>query len=170
MEQLVTRDKKVAYLGCQNEEGAVVYHRMRNFTAMTKASNPNEYSRKYVDEGGEVTDVTGYSPSIEYTFDLYTGNPVHEEIVKITDNEVVGSEAVRKILTIDFTKPGTTADSFSAILRDYAIIPGTEGEDASTYTYTGTFKKKSEISNVEVVTTDEWETCTILNKSENLAF
>lgn len=164
MEQLVTRDKKVAYLGCLKDGAEPAFHRMRNFTAMSKTSNASEYTRKYVDENGEVTDVTGYSPSIEYTFDLYKGNPVHEEIVELSDKEVVGTAAVRKILIVDFTSEGTVAGNFKAHMRDYAVIPGTEGEDASTYTYAGTFKKKSDVVEVEVTTSDEWETCTLVEK------
>ena len=60
---LVTRNKKVAFYKVGDK-----FLRMTGFTSMAKSANPKEYSRQYVDETGEITDVTGYSPSIEYTF------------------------------------------------------------------------------------------------------
>ena len=159
--KLVTRDKKVAYFGCVNGENTI-YNRMRHFTSMSKSSNPNEYSRKYVDEAGENTDVTGYSPSISYGFDLYTNDAVHEEIIAITDGELVGDDAVRTILLVDFTKQGTSENSFKAIKRDYAVVPDSDGDDENTYTYSGSFKSKSDKEEVEVTSADDWATCTIL--------
>ena len=70
MSKLVTREKKVAFMGCV-AESKITYNRMRHFTSLSRSSNPNEYSRKYVDEAGENTDVTGYAPSIAYAFDQY---------------------------------------------------------------------------------------------------
>ena len=159
--KLVTRDKKVAYFGCVNGENTI-YNRMRHFTSMSKSSNPNEYSRKYVDEAGENTDVTGYSPSISYGFDLYTNDAVHEEIITITDGELVGDDAVRTILLVDFTKQGTAEQSFKAIKRDYAVVPDSDGDDENTYTYSGNFKSKSDKTEVEVTSADNWATCTIV--------
>lgn len=159
--KLVTRDKKVAYFGCVNGENTI-YNRMRHFTSMSKSSNPNEYSRKYVDEAGENTDVTGYSPSISYGFDLYTNDAVHEEIIAITDGELVGDDAVRTILLVDFTKQGTAENSFKAIKRDYAVVPDSDGDDENTYTYSGNFKSKSDKTEVEVTSADNWATCTIV--------
>ena len=162
--KLVTREKKVAFLGCTNGEN-VTYHRMRHFTSMSKSSNPNEYSRKYVDEAGENTDVTGFSPSISYGFDLYTNDAVHEEIVSITDGEQVGDDAVRTILLVDFTKAAEGEKSFQAIKREYAVVPDSDGDDENTYTYSGSFKSKSDKTEVVVTSSDNWATCTIVTAS-----
>lgn len=161
MGKLVTREKKVAFLGCVGEDNQITYHRMRHFTSMSKSSNPNEYSRKYVDEAGENTDVTGYSPSISYGFDQYVGDAVHDEIIAITDGEKVGDDAVRKIVIVDFTQKGTAENSFKAIVRDYAVIPDSDGDDENTYTYSGNFKNKSEKQEVEATSEDNWATCSI---------
>lgn len=157
--KLVTRDKKVAFMGCKGEGSVITYNRMKNFTSMSKSSNPNEYSRKYVDEDGEVTDVTGYSPSYGYAFDQYEGNPVHTEIIAITDGELVGDDAVRSIVVVDFTQPGKTEGTFKAIKRDFAVIPDSDGDDENTYTYSGNMKSKSSKTNIEVSTEDGWLTC-----------
>lgn len=161
MSKLVTREKKVAFMGCVSES-ATTYNRMRHFTSLGRSSNANEYSRKYVDEAGENTDITGYAPSIAYAFDQYTDDPVHDEIIAITDGEKVGSDAIRSIINVDFTRPGKTEGNFIAIKRDYAIIPDSDGDDENTYTYSGNFKSKSDMKEVEVSTKDEWLTCEIV--------
>ena len=68
---LVIRSKKVAFMQCTSDKTAGTYTRMTKFTSMSRSANPNEYSRKYIDEDGQVTDVTGFSPSYAYAFDQY---------------------------------------------------------------------------------------------------
>lgn len=136
---LVTRNKKVAFYKVGDK-----FLRMTGFTAMSKSANPKEYARQYVDETGEITDVTGYSPSIEYTFDQYTNNEVHKDIAEITEDEKTGSDAVREIVIVDMTSPvGETGNEFEARKRLFAIVAGTDGDNADTYSYTGTLKSKS---------------------------
>ncbi|EDP11298.1 hypothetical protein [Amedibacillus dolichus] len=165
MSKLVTREKKVAFMGC-TKELTTTFHRMKHFTSMSRSSNPNEYSRKYVDEKGENTDVTGYSPSIAYGFDQYTEDPVHEEIIGITDGEKVGDDAIRTIINVDFTRKGKKDGNFVGIKREYAIIPDSDGDDENTYTYSGNFKSKSDMEEVEVSSKDEWQTCEIVTSVE----
>ena len=105
--KMVQRADKLAFYGVKGEEDAVTYHRMKGFTDMSQSKNPKEYSRQYVDEYFEQTDVTGYSPSISYGFDQYVGNPVHEDIVAITDGEMIGNDAVRSIVIVDMTQEAT---------------------------------------------------------------
>ncbi len=136
---LVTRNKKVAFYKVGDK-----FLRMTGFTSMSKSANPKEYSRQYVDETGEITDVTGYSPSIEYTFDQYTNNEVHQDIAEITEDEKLGNDAVREIVIVDMTAPvGQTGNEFEARKRLFAVVPGTDGDNADTYSYTGTLKSKS---------------------------
>lgn len=163
-EKLVKRNRKVAFLGVMSSN-AVSYNRMRHFTEMGKSSNPNEYNRKYVDEDGEVTDITGYAPSISYAFDQYEGNAVHQELITITDGEVVGTDAVRTILLVDFTRKGTIDGNYIAIKREYAVIPDSDGNDENTYTYSGNFKSQGSKEEVEVTSNDNWETCSIVVNS-----
>ena len=93
---LVPRSQKVLFYGVPAASGdTITYHRMKGFTDVSTSKNAKEYTRQYVDELFEQTDVTGYSPSTSYGFDQYAGDPVHADIVKITDNELIGSNAVR---------------------------------------------------------------------------
>ena len=143
-EKLVKRSGKVAFMDV-GSSGTPSFARMRKFTEISKSKNATEYSRTYVDEDGEVTDVTGYSEEISYAFDLYQGNTVHEKLVKITDDELTGNEALVDILVVDFSKPasGGSGNAYEARKRTCAVVPDTEGDATDAYTYSGTFRKNS---------------------------
>ena len=139
-EELVKRNGKVAYMDVSTTSIAN-FLRMTKFTEISKSKNATEYSRTYVDEDGEVTDVTGYSEEISYAFDLYKGNLVHQRLVDITDNELTGNDALVKILQVDFSKP--VGSGYEARLRTYSVVPDTEGDSTDAYTYSGAFRKNS---------------------------
>lgn len=144
-EKLVKRSGKVAFMDV-GTSGTASFQRMRKFTEISKSKNATEYSRSYVDEDGEVTDVTGYSEEISYAFDLYQGNAVHQKIVDITDEEKTGDDALVNILMVDFSKEVTgsgSAKTYEARKRTYAVVPDTEGDSTDAYTYSGTFRKNS---------------------------
>lgn len=136
--KLIKRSDKVSFLGCL-ADGEETFNRMRGFTTLSGAKNPTEYSRRYVDEEFETTDVTGYSPSLDFGFDQYSGDPVHDEMVKILDGEVLGTEARRNIVTVDFSQEAGEG-SYKAVKREYAIIGDAEGDSMDAYTYSGTFR------------------------------
>jgi hypothetical protein len=136
MATLIKRSDKLAFLDVSGE-----YKRMTGFTALTTNKNPKEYTRQYVDEDFENTDVTGYSPSIDFTFDQYTDSAVHEAIVALINNDTIGTPAIVSILTVDKSDEVSTG-SYTAWIRDYAVVGGTEGDSMDAYTYSGTFKVK----------------------------
>lgn len=154
---LVARNKKVAFYGVPASPGGqVTYKRMRNFTSLSTSKNPTEYSRHYVDEAFEQTDVTGYSPSIAYNFDLDSENDVHSDIVKITDGELIGSDAVRTIIVADLTTQGSASETYVAYKRDFSVIPDSEGDGTDAYTYSGTFKTKGNSEKIDAkISADE---------------
>lgn len=134
------RHKKLAFYGVPStSEGGYVFKRMKYFTQLGINKNPIEHNRKYVDEATQRNDVVGYDTSIAYAFDDTNGDPVLEDIIKITTLEKTGTDAVRSILLVD------TNDN-SAVMREYAVIPGSEGDDANIYTHSGTFKAHSELT------------------------
>lgn len=150
-EQLVKRSRKVAFMDVSTTSIAN-FLRMTKFTEISKSKNPTEYSRSYVDEDGEVTDVTGYSEEISYNFDLHVGNLVHEKLVDITDNEKTGADALVRILQVDFTKP--KGSGYEARLRTYSVVPDSEGDSTDAYTYAGSFRKNSNMT-IGVATMNE---------------
>ena len=135
---LIKRSDKVSFLGCL-DGSTETFNRMRGFTTLSGAKNPIEYSRQYVDEEFETTDVVGFSPSIDFGFDQYTDDAVHEEMVEILDGEYTGTEARRNIVTVDFSQP-VQGGGYKAVKREYAIIGDAEGDSMDAYTYSGTFK------------------------------
>lgn len=154
------RHKKLAFYGVPSSGTAgYVWTRMKYFTQLSTSKNPIEHNRKYVDEPSKRNDVVGYDSSISYAFDKYTGDTVLTDIVSIHTKEKTGAAAVRPILIVD------TADD-SAVMRNYAVIPGTEGDDANIYTYSGTFKANGEMTTGTVTTTDDYHTITFTADGE----
>lgn len=150
-------DKKSFY----SVDGHGIYERMTGFTEISKSMNPSEYSRKYVDCNFEESDVVGYSPSLTVAFDEHTDNPVHTDIKDIFDYEKTGSDAVRKIVTVDFTQPVSGEENvYAARMREYSIIPESEGSGTEHYAYSATLKSKSEAVFGFASSTDDWQTVT----------
>ena len=156
MEHLFKRCDKLAFYGVPQDDGSVIYKRMTGFTEISTSKNPKEYKRQYVDEEFEKSDVVGYSPQIAYSFDRFFGNDVHDDIVKITDDELLGSDAVRTIIIVDM-KSGAGAAK-KAISRDFSVIPDSEGVSTDAYTYSGSFKANSAKTRGNATSNDNWET------------
>lgn len=150
---IVARHKKLAFFGVIGSDGTEKFLKMPKFTTLSQSKNPSEYSRQYVDEPFQETDIVGYSPSISYAFDLHRNCEVQQDIVNITDNEFIGDEAVRNIVIVD-------VDDGTAIKRPYAVIPSTEGDNINVYTYSGDFKCKGEKILGTATSDDGWQTIT----------
>ena len=136
-EVLIKRSDKKAFYGVPTD-GGTTFTRMRYFTEFSTSKNPGEYARQYVDEPTERTDVVSYSPSMSFNFDEYHGDKVLEDIVEVINREMLGTDAQRDIVLVDFTKP--TGGGYEAIKRTFAIIADSEGGSMDAYTYGGTFK------------------------------
>lgn len=155
------RSKKVSFMGTVENN----FDRMKGFTALSTNKNPGEYTRQYVDEPFETTDIVRISTSMDFTFDQMVDDPVHTKLVDIIDGEKIGDEAVVNILTADFTQKGTTEGTFKAVKRAFVVVPGTEGDSMDAYTYSGTFKTKGERIEGEVSSIDNFKTkCTFTVK------
>lgn len=151
-EQLVKRSRKVAFMNVSTTAIAN-FLRMTKFTEISKSKNPTEYSRTYVDEDGETTDVTGYSEEISYNFDQHVGNLVHKKLADIADDEKTGADALVDILQVDLTEP--MGDGYKARLRTYSTVPDADGDNTDAYTYAGAFRKNSKMTiGVAQVSTD----------------
>ena len=151
---LKKRSDKVAFL-----EVNEVLTRMEGFTTFSQSKNPTEYSRRYVDQDFENTDVTGYSPQIGFGFDQYEGNDVHDLIVDILDNEKLGNDAIVTICVVDVTD-GT------AIKREWTVVGDSEGDSMDAYTYSGNFRVKGEKVFGTASSEDNWATCIFVPTEE----
>ncbi len=152
---LVSRSDRKAFYGVADKEsGQVTYHRMRGFTELSESKNPKEYTRQYVDEKFEQTDVVGYSPSLSFSFDKYTSDAVLEDISNIIDSEVVDAEAHRQIIQVDFS---TEVDGgYAAKKRVFSIVADAVGNGLDALSYSGTLRPVGgTISGVATINTPE---------------
>ena len=132
---LVGRHKRVAFMDADGS--GKTFTRMTGFTSLSDGKNSTEYSRQYVDEASERSDVVGYAPAIDYEFDRYTNDPVHEKIAAITDDEILGTEAQVDIVVVDLFEQKTSETTCTARKRTWSVIPDTEGDgtDALIYSF-----------------------------------
>lgn len=165
MGEIVQRHKILSFYGVTTTTtsgGTTVttttYHRMKYFTNLQHSKNPQEYSRKYVDEPSQRTDVTGFAPETAYGFDKHRDDPVLTDIVKITNEELYGDDAVREIISVD-TATG------EAYKRPYTVSPGSEGDDANIYKYSGSFKANGEQIKGAATSADDWQTVTFTEET-----
>ena len=156
---IVRRSQRVAFMNTGTSE-APVYTRMTGFTSLSYSKNSKEYTRHYVDEESERSDVVGYAPSIAYSFDRHTNDAVHEKIATIHDSELLGNDAHVEILTVDlFTKDD--AGNCAAVKRTYAVVPDKEGDGTDALVVSGTFKSVSEIVKTTATVAADGATATI---------
>lgn len=153
MMNIVKRSDKIAFLGVNGE-----FVRMRGFTEFSISKNPKEYSRQYIDEEADRTDITGYSPEISYSFDEMSDNDAHKHIIEITNKELTGVNAKVDIIIVDFND-NTSSDKYGAVKRSFSVIPDSEGDSMDAYTYSGTFKANGEKVFGTATSEDDWETC-----------
>ena len=141
--KLVNRNDKVLFYGVPDTStGDITYKRMQGFTDLAKSHNAQEYSRRYVDEKNERTDVTGYAPSISFGFDQMSDLDVHQDLVAIIDGEAIGTDAVRTLILVDMTSE--SSGSYTGYKRNFSIIPSSEGDGTDAYTYSGEFRSNGE--------------------------
>ena len=84
-----------------------------------------------------------------------------EEIVKITENELTGYDAVRKILIVDMTS-ATAGGQYTATVRPYTVVPSSNGDTTDCMTYSGDFKSRGTKKTVKVTLDDDCENATIV--------
>ena len=157
--RLVRRSQRVAFMNTDTTGSSPTYDRMTGFTTLSTSKNPTEYSRQYVDEDAERSDVVGYAPSIEFSYDRHTNTPVHERLSEIHDRELLGDDAHVDIVNVDlFTED--TQKRCKATKRTYAVIPDTDGDGTDAMIYSGTCKSVSEIEEGYATSEDGWKTAT----------
>lgn len=145
--KLVSRSELRSYMNVSTGDVAAVYELIgEGFTSLTEAKNPKEYSRQYIHEKTERTDVVGYAPSLDYSVDIYTNNKVIKRIREITDKEMIGTDAQVSIVTVEMFSDSTVDNTKCvAYERKYAVIPDSKGDGVEALVYSGTFKAVGDI-------------------------
>lgn len=130
------RSDKVSFMNVSSTS-TPEYRRMQGFTELSKSSNLKTYSRQYVDEDFEREDAVGFNTGHTYKFDRIVGNPVHERLAQIADDELTGQTV--EIVTIDRQKE--TNGAYEARLRTYTVLPDASDDGTDALNYGGTLKK-----------------------------
>lgn len=156
VQKLVGRHKRLAFMKTEDDK----YSRITGFTSLSEGKESKEYSRQYVDEATERTDVVGYATGLSYEFDRYTNNPVHKIIAQISDDEIIGTDAQVEIVSADLFDEEATETTAPARLRTFSVIPDNSGDGTDALIYSGTFKAASDITKGTATSDDEWKTCT----------
>lgn len=141
-QQLITREQMFSFM--EMEDGTLKLIG-EGFTDFSESKGPKEYTRKYVNHKTEITDVIGFSPSYSYTCDIISGDPVVEEIIKISDNELTGTAAHRNIITVNGWVPGTSVGTFEAYKRKFAVVPDGKGSGTEALICSGTLKARGDL-------------------------
>ena len=158
---MLSRTKKMAFIEVFDGEGGSFFERLKGFTEFTVRLNPKEYSRKYVDEVNERSEVVAYQPTISYKFDREAGNTAQQVFVDAADFECVGDEATVTIAVVDLTQ--SDGSGAEVVLRDYIIVPDSEGDDANMYSYSGTMRACGDKQHRRCTSTDNWKTLRMLS-------
>lgn len=137
------RNELEAYMECLLCSNPGFYLMGEGMTELTVSKNPKEYSRKYVHDRNERTDTIGFAPAISYSADIYDDDPVAREIVAVTDRELIGDAAHRRIVSVNRWQP-VGANTYVAYLNIYSLIPDGMGEGTDALVYTGNFKSSGE--------------------------
>lgn len=162
---MVQRYQRVAFMNTGTSENPT-FTRMTGFTSMSNSKNAKEYTRQYVDEPGERSDVVGYAPSTDYAFDRDSENAVHKKIAAIHDGELVGNDTHVEILVVDLfdTSSGST-ENCVARKREYAVVPSTDGDSVDALTYSGSFKAVGKFEEGTATVSADGQTATYTKKS-----
>ena len=167
------RSEKLSFLEVQTSNGESEYYRMEAFTNLEFSQNTEESSVQFVDEDTKRTRVVGHSESVNYEFVHYIGQPALEELVKITEGEMVGKAAVRNIVTVDMTTANlSTGNDYTAraTIRPYSVVPSSNGGSTEHMSYS-TFKANGTKKNITVGCNkdNEWQKITIQTNSTSVS-
>ena len=137
---IVNRSDRRHYMNTGTADAPVWSLIGEGFTEFMESKNVVSYQRLYIHESVKRTDVTGYAPTVDYEFEVYTGNPVIDRLRRITDGELIGSDAWVQICTADLFDEAGSTGVCKASVRTWSVIPDECGEGTDTLLYTGTMK------------------------------
>lgn len=141
MSTLITRDQWRAFMNTATDASTPKWSLIgEGFTSFSEAKNPKEYSRQYVHEKTERSDVVGFAPSIAYSADMHSGDPCVERVAKAHDEEQIGNDAHVDIVAVNMWQKGSADGTYVAYKRTYSIIPDSKGDSNDALIYSGNLK------------------------------
>lgn len=136
---LVTRSSMRSYLlvngvYCEIGDG---------FTDFTENKNPKEYSRQYIHEASERTDLVGFAPSVTYAFDVFDADEVQAALMEMMLSEAVGDAAAVTVVTA-FLHRTCGEGRVEAVRRMYTVCPAKMGSGTEALICSGTLKSRGD--------------------------
>jgi hypothetical protein len=101
---------------------------------------------------------------MSYSFDEIEGDAVHSDLIKIEENELVGSGAVREIVIVYLNREAGTEGTFEARKRSFSVVPDSSGDSTDAMTHSGTFKANGESVCGTATSTDGWQTASFTSE------
>lgn len=157
------------------------YYRLYGFTELSETANPQEYTRKYIDEARERTDIVGMTKTSSFNLDYHEGDLVHADIKNMYDKELTGTNTEREFIAVELfkdvkytetptlqakeTKTGETKTGKRAILRKYTVIISDSGGEEAV-TFAGSFNVSGDRIEGVAISDDGWQTCTFKKLDE----
>ena len=148
---LVAKNEKVAFYQVRPD---AVYRRMEEFTQLSADKNAS------IKQCGE-TFWIHYRPVLQYCFDRFRDNLVHNDLAAVHADEKAGTAEFRKVLVADFTRP-VRQDTYIATMHTFAVVPGTEGDALRTCRYSGKLYALDVAANGYVSSDDGWQSCSFV--------
>lgn len=141
-----------SYMECDGK----LYEIGEGFTEFTENKNPREYSRQYINETVERTDIVGFASSVTYAFDVYENDKVQKTLLDMTCREAIGEDAVVTIVTAFLYKNTENAKCVEAIRRKYTVCPSKLGNGMDALICAGTLRAYGdmEYGELNTVTTE----------------
>jgi len=136
--RMIPRMEWASYMNTGTKEAPVWSRIGEGFTDLSETKEAVEYARHYVHEKTERRDVMGYAPTIAFSCDMHSGDPVIKRIADVHDLELVGTEAQAEIVSVNLYEP-VAGRGFKAFKRRYTVLPDTKGEGVEALILTGAF-------------------------------
>ena len=133
MNHLVMRNAYLAFMNVEENPDMPGQYRLvgEGFRKLSQVKEPSEYTRRFVNESTDTTDIIKYNAEIAYEIDVFSDDPCVRRIVHITDGERRGQKARTDIITL-FTEDVVALPYVcKASKRRYAIVPDRIGDDIS---------------------------------------
>ena len=128
------------------------FEKLEGFSELGFESGAQSYVRKYFSAREKAVDIAESLPVIKYKFDRLKNNAVHQEIVKITDDRLVGEDAVKCFVFVDFSDE--SEGMYSATKQCFAVKGIKRDSGQGYFEYSGNLIAKKDVE----------KGCFVLNK------
>lgn len=126
--------------------------KLEGFSEFGLDSGAQSYIRKYFSEKQKSVDITESLPEISYAFDRMTENRVHNELSCIADQGLIGKDAVKEFVFVDFSKG---VGRHPALMQSFVVKSSERFGKDGFLTYSGKLIAKDKLKNGHFILNDD---------------